>query len=66
MPTDDNLITTEAARYLRVSWRTMIRWRNARTGPPWTRAGRTVLYRRRDLDAWLDAQRVEPVREVSA
>ena len=29
-------------------------------GPPFTRMGRRVLYLGRDLNAWLDAHRVEP------
>lgn len=29
-------------------------------GPPYFKVGRAVRYRRSDLDAWLDAHRVEP------
>lgn len=59
-------LTREAAHYLRVSERTLIRWRGLRVGPAWTKAGQRVLYRQGDLDAYLNAQRVEPVGEVSA
>ena len=62
----DNLTTTEAADYLRVGYRTLIRWRGQRVGPPWCKAGQRVLYRRNDLDAWLDSRRQEPVREADA
>lgn len=60
-----NLTTAEAADYLRQSPRTLIRWRGLRVGPPWTKAGQRVLYRRADLDAWLDRQRREPAREAA-
>lgn len=60
-----NLTPPEAADYLRVSERTLIRWRNARTGPPWTKVGHRVVYQRADLDRWLDEQRCEPVRGAS-
>jgi excisionase family DNA binding protein len=55
----DRLLTQdEAAEYLRVSPRTLQRWRTeAGMGPPWHRAGRRVLYKQRDLDAWLEQQR---------
>jgi hypothetical protein len=41
----------------------MIRWRNARTGPRWIKAGQRVLYRRADLDDWLERHSVEPVAD---
>ena len=66
MPHHENLTPREAADYLRVSERTLIRWRNARTGPPYTKVGHKVVYRDRDLDRWLDGQRREPLREVAA
>jgi excisionase family DNA binding protein len=57
----DRLLTQdEAAEYLRVSPRTLQRWRTeAGTGPPWHRAGRRVVYRQRDLDAWLEQDRAK-------
>lgn len=59
--TRENLRPDEAASYLRTSDRTLSRWRQMRIGPPWVRAGRAVLYRRKDLDEWLAQNRVEPV-----
>lgn len=47
----------EAADYLGVTIDMLQRWRTAGTGPaflPWGR--RTVRYRLRDLDDWLDGQ----------
>lgn len=58
--------TPEAAAYLRKSPRTLIRWRNQRVGPAWTKVGGTIIYQEKDLDAYLDAHRVEPVRELGA
>lgn len=64
MPIHENLKPREAAEYLRVSERTLIRWRNGRTGPPYTKVGHKVVYRSSDLDSWLDARRCNPlVRE---
>ena len=34
--------------------------RRLKTGPPFIRVGRMVLYRRSDLDAFVAAHRVEP------
>mgnify|MGYP006428085659 CR=1 FL=1 len=58
-----NLTPLEAAEYLRTSERTLIRWRNARTGPAWIKAGGKVVYQTSDLNQWLDKCRVNPVRE---
>ena len=57
------LTTAEAAEYLRVSERTMIRWRVDRTGPAWTYAGCQVRYLRRDLDSYLLERTCKPVAE---
>lgn len=65
MPEPTTIMTTaEASDYLRVSERTLIRWRVHRLGPSWTYAGRQVRYRRADLDRYLDQRSHEPVREA--
>jgi hypothetical protein len=56
---DRKLLTTpEAAEFLRLSPRTLERFRVEGTGPRYTKAGpgkrARVLYRRDDLEAWLD------------
>jgi excisionase family DNA binding protein len=57
---DEHLWTeTEAAEYLRVHVATLRRWRAEGTGPPWLRAGRSLRYRRADVDDWLRQQRAE-------
>lgn len=58
--------TKEAAEYCGYkSTRSFIRMRNAGKGPAYIRTPGKVLYRESDLDAWLDAHRIEPVRGVS-
>jgi hypothetical protein len=46
----------EAATELKVSERTLDRWQRLRAGPPITRLGRRILYRRSSLQAWLLAR----------
>lgn len=62
---EENAVLTpsQAAKYLSVSSRTLIRFRVQRKGPAWTYVGHQVRYRRTDLDAYLDANRHVPVRE---
>lgn len=53
------LTTLEAAAFLRLSPRTLERFRVEGTGPPFLKVGSgkrsRVLYRSTDLKAWLDA-----------
>lgn len=62
MTSEDALTSSEAAAYLRVSDKTMKRWRDAKKGPQFSRSqdGRTV-YRRSDLDAWTKTQFVATI-----
>ena len=53
----DLLTITEAADLLRAPVATLRYWRHLGTGPRSFRLGRRVLYRRDDLDTWIDAQR---------
>jgi excisionase family DNA binding protein len=54
---DDELLTeAELADLLKVSARTIRDWRVKGSGPPALRLGRGIRYRRRDVDAWLEAQ----------
>jgi predicted DNA-binding transcriptional regulator AlpA len=43
----------EAADFLRLSQRTLERFRLTGDGPPYVKAGRRVAYRREDLDRWI-------------
>ncbi|WP_018649487.1 MULTISPECIES: helix-turn-helix domain-containing protein [unclassified Thioalkalivibrio] len=65
MTDNPNLTPEQAAEYLHLSPRTLIRWRNMRKGPPWVKAGRRVIYRRADVDAWLARNVQAPVAELS-
>lgn len=46
----------DLAEALSVTVDTLGRWEARRFGPPCVRAGRMVLYRRRAVQEWLDAQ----------
>ena len=52
----------ELARELRLSTRTIFRWRNLRQGPPYTMVGRTPMYRLDSAIAWLRARETQAVR----
>jgi len=51
------LTRQQAARYAAVSVRTLSRWTIATS-----KIGRTVRYRREDIDAFLTSHRIEPVK----
>lgn len=50
------LTITEAADLLRAPVATLRYWRHLGTGPRSFRLGRRVLYRRDDLQSWVEAQ----------
>ena len=56
-PASELLTIAEAAELLRAPVATLRYWRHLGTGPRSFRLGRRVLYRRRDLHAWIDARR---------
>jgi excisionase family DNA binding protein len=60
-PQPELLTITEAAEVLRAPVATLRYWRHLGTGPRSFRLGRRVLYRRDDLQAWIDAQREDAV-----
>jgi hypothetical protein len=69
-PTDSGhalLTTAEAAHLLRLSDRTLERFRVEGTGPRYVKAGpgkrARVLYRKEDLEAWLDGFRFKSTSE---
>jgi excisionase family DNA binding protein len=51
------LTTYEVAELLRTSPETVRYWRHIGKGPRSWKAGRRVLYDRRDLEAWIEAAR---------
>jgi hypothetical protein len=52
----DFLTKEEAAAELKVCERTLDRWRRLGEGPPITKLGRRILYRRSSSQAWLRAR----------
>lgn len=60
MTENDLMYREEAAEYLRIPTATLSAWAYRSIGPEFFRVGRRVLYRRGDLDRWLEAQRVTP------
>lgn len=58
--TDELLLREEAAQYLRKPTATLAAWAYRNTGPSYFKVGNRVLYRREDLDRWLEDQRIHP------
>ena len=56
----------EAAKYLRLSPRTLERHRLAGTGPKFVAAGRRRIYRIDDLEAWATARTFSSTAAVDA
>jgi excisionase family DNA binding protein len=59
------LTQREAARFLRLSERTLERLRVSGGGPTYVKAGRLVRYRESDLDAWVATRVVNSTSEES-
>ena len=56
--TDDQLLTlTEVAAMLRTPVATVRYWRHLGKGPRSFKLGRHVLFRRHDVEAWIEEQR---------
>lgn len=56
----ENLIESEAAAYMRLRPGTLTNWRSLGTGPKYTKAGGRVVYRKADLDRWLEKHAHDP------
>lgn len=51
----------EVARLAGLSPRTLKRWRDMRSGPPFVKLGRKILYRRDAVSAWLlSREQIQP------
>jgi integrase len=59
------LTAQEAARFLKLSPRTLEKWRSEGAGPPVLRMGRRVAYARRDLVRWLAEEEARGRKESS-
>lgn len=56
----NSLMTVEElAEYLRKPVKTIYEWNSRGAGPPYMKVGRSVLYRRSDVESWLDGRRSE-------
>ena len=66
METSVYLTQDEAAEYVRLSPRTLERHRVHGTGPRFTKAGRRVLYKTENLEAWMEARTFGSTSEVDA
>ncbi|MDR0285236.1 MAG: helix-turn-helix domain-containing protein [Propionibacteriaceae bacterium] len=55
------LSTFDTADYLGVPRQTLANWRTRNhAGPVFLRVGRKVMYRRVDVDAWVESRRTDP------
>ena len=50
----------ELAEELRKPKATLQAWRHRRVGPAWTKIGKSVVYGREAVEAWLSKQTVNP------
>ncbi|TDL38589.1 DNA-binding protein [Kocuria rosea] len=57
--------TAALADYLDVSTRTVVRWRESLSGPPFVRAGTAIRYRPADVEKWLSASTMTPLRSAA-
>lgn len=58
----DFVTEPELAKALQITRRTLIRWYQERSGPPRTRVGKRILYRRAAVIEWLRAHEQRPCR----
>lgn len=66
MPDHNHLRTHQAADYLGISESTLAKWRVSGTGPVFGKLGRTVIYRRSDLDDWVQENIRRSTSDVAA
>jgi excisionase family DNA binding protein len=55
----ENMTTEELAGYLRKTVATIYAMNSKGTGPRRIRIGKHVIYRKADVDAWLDSHAIE-------
>ena len=64
-PSTEFLTQREAAAHLRLSERTLERYRVAGTGPSFVKFGRRVVYRQDDLRRWADTHTYRSTSEFA-
>lgn len=57
---------SDAGAYLGLAENTLKRWRCQRVGPAYVKSGRLVYYRKDDLDAFLERNRIDPQSDAIA
>ncbi len=62
----ENLKTEEAAEFLQVKPATLEQWRWSGKGPLFVKLGRSVMYRKADLDAFIAARVFGSTTEAQA
>ena len=62
----ENLKTEEAAEFLRVKPTTLEQWRWNGKGPRYCKLGRSVIYRRADLEAFMDGRAYTSTTEAQS
>ena len=58
--------TFEVASELKISRQALAKWRVSGEGPPFIRCGAKILYRRSDIDDWLNARTASSTTEADA
>lgn len=66
LPQPQNMSTVEAAAYLNVKPATLEQWRWNGRGPRFVKIGRSVRYRKSDLDSFLEARVFNNTTEAQA
>lgn len=56
---DEYISPEHLAAELHISTRTLDRWHALREGPPRTKLGKRILYRRESVAAWLRSREIE-------
>jgi excisionase family DNA binding protein len=55
MTAAEYLTLPQVAELIQTPAGTLYQWRTKKTGPPSMKVGRRLLYKRTDLEAWLDS-----------
>ena len=58
-PLSEYMTRKELAQAMMRTERTIKRWHLQRKGPPYIKIANAILYRRSDVAAWLESQRVQ-------
>jgi len=62
----ENLNTESAAEFLGITKNSLEKWRVYGRGPRFVKVGRSVIYRRRDLESYLEARCCSSTSEAAA